>query len=286
MPSGLLGEAAADASWTFAPGPLLMAALLGALYVPRWLRVRAANGSKAAPAWRLSSFLLGLILLLAALVSPVDALAEQAFAMHMVQHVLLIDLVPICLLLGLTKVLLRPATRRLQALERAAGPFAHPVFAVVLYIAVMWAWHVPALYESALESPTMHVVEHLFFLSAGLLYWWHLLSPIRSRLRTGIMGPVVYMLSTKLVVGLLGIGLTFTPEPLYGYYERRDPIWGLSAGGDQELAGAIMALEQSIVMGIALAYLFIRALEQSEREQRRREHLEDLREAQADTVER
>ena len=199
--------------------------------------------------------------------------------MHMTQHVLLIDVVPVCLILGLTKILLRPATRRLQALERAAGPLAHPAVAVVFYILVMWLWHVPALYDAALENSSVHVLEHLCFLSAGLLYWWHLLSPIRSRMRSGVMGPVVYMLSTKFAVGILGIGLTFTPDPLYGYYEDRTPIWGLTAGGDQELAGAIMALEQSIVMGIALAYLFIRALEQSEREQRRRERLEDLREA-------
>ena len=142
----------------------------------------------------------------------------------------------------------------------------------------MWVWHVPALYDAALEHSSVHVLEHVCFLSVGLLYWWHLLSPIRSRMLTGIMGPVVYMLSTKFAVGMLGIGLTFTPDPLYDYYEHRTPIWGLTAGGDQELAGAIMALEQSIVMGIALAYLFIRALEQSEREQRRRERLEDLRE--------
>ena len=144
----------------------------------------------------------------------------------------------------------------------------------------MWFWHVPALYDAALEDPTRARARAHQFLSAGLLYWWHLLSPIRSRMRSGIMGPVVYMLSTKFAVGLLGIGLTFTPDPLYDYYEQRAPIWGLTAGGDQELAGAIMALEQSIVMGIALAYLFIRALEQSEREQQRRERLEDLREAQ------
>ena len=257
-----------------------MIAMLGGLYVPRWVRVRHADGAKAAPVWRLLVFLLGLLGLAAALVSPIDALADQAFAMHMTQHVLLIDIVPICLILGLTKVLLRPATRRLQALERAAGPLAHPVFAVVLYILVMWVWHVPALYDAALESSSVHVIEHICFLSAGLLYWWHLLSPIRSRLRVGIMGPVVYMLSTKFAVGILGIGLTFTPDPLYDFYEQRNPIWGLTPGGDQELAGAIMALEQSIVMGIALAYLFIRALEQGEREQRRRERLEDLREAE------
>ena len=44
-----------------------------------------------------------------ALISPIDRLAEQSFTMHMVQHVLLLDLVPIGLILGLTKVLLRPA---------------------------------------------------------------------------------------------------------------------------------------------------------------------------------
>lgn len=273
-----LGQAEVDASWTLAPGPLLTIALLGGLYVTRWARVRAANGPAAAPVWRLAVFCTGLAFLVAALISPIDALAEQAFAMHMTQHVLLIDLAPICLMLGLTKVLLRPATRRLRALEQAAGPLAHPALAVVVYVAVMWIWHVPALYDAALEQSLVHVLEHVVLLSAGLLYWWHLLSPIRSRLRIGIMGPVVYMLSTKLAVGLLGIGLTFTPDPLYGYYEERAPIWGLTAGGDQELAGAIMAIEQSIVMGIALAFLFIRALEQSEREQQRRERLEDLRE--------
>ena len=257
-----------------------MIALLGGLYIPRWVRVRRDDGATAAPVWRLLSFLFGLLLLAAALISPVDALGEQAFAMHMTQHVVLLDLAPICLMLGMTKVLLRPATRRLQALERAAGPLGHPVFAVCLYVFVMWIWHVPALYEAALESSTVHVIEHICFLSAGFLYWWHLLSPIRSRLRVGIMGPVVYMLSTKLAVGVLGIGLTFTPDPLYDYYQQRPAIWGLTPGGDQELAGAIMALEQSIVMGIALAYLFIRALEQGEREQRRQERLEDLRETE------
>ena len=202
--------------------------------------------------------------------------------MHMTQHLLLLDLAPICLILGLTKVLLRPATRRLMALERAAGPLAHPVFAVFLYVGVMWFWHVPAMYDAALEHDSVHVLEHMMFLSAGLLYWWHLLSPIRSRLRTGAWARSSTCCRRSCSSGCSGIGLTFTPDPLYDYYEQRGPIWGLTAGGDQELAGAIMALEQSIVMGIALAYLFVRALEQSEREQRRRERLEDLREAEAE----
>lgn len=265
----------ADLSWTIDPGPILLIGVLAGLYVPRWLGVRRESGARAAPAWRLASWLTGLLLLAAALISPVDALAEQAFVFHMVQHVLLLDLVPICLMLGLTKIILRPLTRRLRAFERAIGPLAHPAFAVVLYVAAMWAWHVPAAYDAALEHSAVHVLEHVAFLSVGVLYWWHLLSPIRSRFRTGVMGPLVYMLSTKLGVGLLGIALTFAPDPLYPYYEQREQILGLTPLDDQQLGGEIMTIEQMIVMGVALAYLLFRALEQSEREQRRREALED-----------
>jgi cytochrome c oxidase assembly factor CtaG len=267
---------AADASWTFDPGPLALMALGTWVYVRRWRRARKQVGPAAADGWRLASFLTGIFLIAVALVSPIDRLAEQAFVMHMVQHVLLLDLASIMLILGLTKVILRPATRRLRSVEEAVGPLAHPAFAVVLYVAVMWLWHVPALYDGALRHPALHALEHVVFSGAGLLYWWHLLSPLRTRLRFGGMGPVVYMLSTKLLVGLLGIAITFSPHAIYGFYEHRTPIWGLSADTDQELAGAVMALEQSIVMGIALAWLFVRALEESEREQERAERYETV----------
>jgi cytochrome c oxidase assembly factor CtaG len=85
------------------------------------------------------------------------------------------------------------------------------------------------------------------------------------------MGPVLYMASTKLFVGALGMGLAFAPAALYPYYEHLGRVWGISAGDDQSLAGLIMAVEQSLVMGIALVVLFMRALSESEREQQRRE---------------
>ena len=262
---------AADTSWTFEPGAILLIAILGGLYLPRWRRVRREHGPREAPVVRLLSYLAGLAMLIVALLSPVDRLAEQAFTMHMVQHVLLLDLAPIALICGLTKVIMRPATRRLARLEQAAGPFGHPLFAVVLYVGLMWLWHVPALYDAALRHSLVHVLEHVCFFSAGALYWWHLLSPIRSRLRLTGMGPVVYMLSTKLFVGLLGIGLTFAPEALYAFYERQPPIWGLNPAEDEALAGGLMALEQSIVMGVALVWLFMNALAESEAEEQRAE---------------
>lgn len=263
--------AAADTSWTLAPGPLALIVLLTVLYVRRWLAVRRAPGSRTAGAGRLLAFVGAMLVLFAALVSPLDRLGEQVFAMHMTQHVLILDAVPILAMLALTKTLLRPVTRRVQVLERHAGFLAHPAFAVVLYVGTMAFWHIPAMYDLALENTTVHVLEHITFLNAGLLYWWHLLSPIRSRISIGPFGPVVYMLVTKLFVSFIGIAITFAPEAIYDFYAEGPRVWGLSAADDQAVAGAIMAIEQSVVMGIALAYLFVRALGESEKEDERAE---------------
>ncbi len=227
----------------------------------------------ATVAWRCSSRRLALAIL-AALVSPIDELGDQLMLMHMVQHILLLDLVPIALILGLNKVLLRPVTRRLNAVERRAGFLGHPVFAVAAYVGFMWAWHIPAMYDAALHNTTVHAFEHLCLLAAGTLYWWHILSPIRGRMRLSGLGPVTYMASTKLLVGLLGIVLAFAPHVIYPFYAHKPHFWGLTPLEDQSLAGVAMALEQSIVMGIALVYVFVQMLTESEREAQRAERYE------------
>lgn len=256
-----------DASWTLAPGPILLVGGLSLAYGLGWLKARRSNPrnpARAAPTWRAGVFALGVIALIAALISPIDSLAEQIFAMHMVQHVLLLDIAAILLILGLTKTILRPVTPYVHRLEQATGWLASPAFAVAAYVGLMWLWHVPFMYDAALEHPGIHVLEHVTFLSVGILYWWHLLSPVRSHMRFGGLAPVTYMGVTKILVGVLGIALTFSTSPLYDFYENGERHWGLSALDDQAVAGAIMAIEQSVVMGIALAYLFIRALQESE----------------------
>ncbi len=263
-----------DLSWTLSPGVLLGAALVAGVYVRRWRQVRTGTSPRRAaeaPVWRLCSFLASVLITLAALVSPIDALADQLFFAHMIQHMLLLDIVPILAILGFTKVILRPVTRSVTDLERRAGALAHPASAVVLYVAVIWAWHIPAAYDLAVRHAAIHVLEHVSFVLAGSLYWWHLLSPIRARMRLQGMGPIVYMASTKLFVGALGMGLAFAPSALYPYYVHHARVWGISAGDDQSIAGLIMAVEQSLVMGVALVVLFMRALTESEREQQRRE---------------
>ena len=264
-----------DVSWTFAPIVVLALAGYLGVYGARWRTARREGGARAASGWRLASWCGGILALLIALVSPVDRLGEQLASLHMVQHLLVADVAAILLTLGLTRWILRPATRRIHRVERAAGPFASPWFGVAAYVGVMWLWHVPAMYDAALQHSFVHTLEHLSFGAAGLLYWWHLLSPIRSRLRLGGMGAVAYMAITKLLVGFLGVLLAFAPDLLFDSYDHPGTRWGLTAQDDQQVAGLIMALEQSIVMGIALAWLFARMLSESEEEEQRAERYAD-----------
>ncbi len=254
---------------------LVGVALLAVLYALAWRRGYSAAAGAHRPRLRHAVlFSGGLIVILAALVSPIDSLGDQLMLMHMLQHILLLDIAPILLILGLSKVLLRPVTRRLSAVERRAGPLAHPAFAVMVYAGVMWAWHVPAMYDAALNNTAVHSLEHLCFAAAGTLYWWHVLSPIRGRMRLDGMGPIAYMVSTKLLVGALGIAIAFAPASFYPFYSHHPHYWGLSPSEDQSMAGLLMALEQSVVMGVALVWLFVRMLTESEREAQRAERFE------------
>jgi cytochrome c oxidase assembly factor CtaG len=270
--------------WPFEPTVVLGLAVLATIYVKGWRRARRPGMPHPPGYGRLTLLLLGLVVIWAALSSPIDALADNLLFMHMLQHVLLLDIAPILLILGLTKGILRPITRRIRAVEQRAGFLAHPAFAVALYAGSMWLWHVPAMYDLALSHSGIHFLEHVTFMLAGSLYWWYLISPIRSRMRRGGAGPISYMVSTKLFVGVLGVALAFAPTALYPFYEHQPRYWGLSAVEDQSLAGLLMALEQSIVMGIALVVLFFQMLSESERQSQRAERLEEAEFASANSV--
>jgi putative membrane protein len=267
---------AVDYSWSFQPGVLLMIGLLGGVYGwrTRYLRrtdPRAARHDYA----RTAAFAAGLLVLFGALASPIDTVGEQRlFTVHMIQHLLLADIGPILLLLGLSRAFLRPAVRRLRPVEEALGPLAHPVTAVALFVATMWAWHLPAMYELALRHPAAHALEHLMFFSSGVVFWWFILEPVPPRHRLKGLGALAYVGSAKLLMGALGVVLAFSPNAIYDTYEHAPRAWGLSAVADQNVGGVLMMLEQSIVLVIFFAILFGRMLESSEQAERRRERFE------------
>ncbi|MBJ7471257.1 MAG: cytochrome c oxidase assembly protein [Solirubrobacteraceae bacterium] len=265
----MLAVAATESvGWNFYPGPLFILLPVTIAYIVRWRAVRAHPG-------RLVLFMLGITAVVVALYSPIDELGDELLTMHMIQHLLLIDIAPILCFLGLTKAIFRPATKRLIVLERSAPWLLSPLLGVAAYIGGMWLWHVPALYDAAVRYPVVHALEHLTFTVIGGLYWWHLISPIRDTRRLSGMGAVMYMAGTKVFVGLLGIALTFIPRSIYPVYQEQANRWGITAAEDQSIAGVLMATEQSIIMGIALVWLVVQAIDRSEKEQLRKERFGD-----------
>ena len=139
-----------------------------------------------------------------------------------------------------------------RAARRASSPT--PVFAITLYVVTMWIWHIPALYDGALRArarPRRSSTSR----SRSPAACTGGTSSARSARAPGMLGlgPAAYMASTKVLVGLLGVFLTFASASFYAFYEDQPRFWGLSPAEDQAVGGAIMALEQMIVMGAAFA---------------------------------
>jgi putative membrane protein len=119
------------------------------------------------------------------------------------------------------------------------------------------------------------------FFTAGMLVWWPLVQPVPMRHRLTGMWTFAYIAAAKFGLASLGLYLTWTNTVAYTYYERVPRIWGLSALTDQNVGGAIMMVEQSVLLVTVLAVLFGRMLVQSEEEELRRERLEQRAAASA-----
>jgi putative membrane protein len=284
---------AASPNLVWLPDPAVLAPLVlfAGIYVWRFVRAREeerAHGrdpNRGAGPLQALAFGAGMLAVLAALVSPIDGLGDDyLFSAHMVQHLLLGDIAPLLILLGLTRVILRPATRRLMRIERALGPLANPATGIVLWLSLMYLWHIPALYDAATQHAFIHLVEHTCFFIAGVALWWPLIQPVPMRRRLTGLQPVAYIASAKAGMAALGIYLTWSTTAIYPYYEHTPRIWGLTPVHDQNVGGAIMLFEQSLTLVLVLVALFVRMLVQSEREQRRRERLEEREEAARLTV--
>jgi cytochrome c oxidase assembly factor CtaG len=262
--------------WLNDPAVLAPIALLVYVYVRRFRQARSEAGGRGASPLRAAAFAGAVLALLAALASPLDGLGDNyLFSAHMLQHVLLGDIAPLLLLLSLSRVIMRPLTRRLMSVERALGPLAHPATGLALWLGLMYLWHIPALYDAALEHPLVHLLEHACFFTAGLAVWWPLIQPVPMRRRMTGLWPLAYIGTAKFGLAALGLYLTWSSNVLYPFYEDVPRIWGLTAIQDQNVGGAIMMVEQSLTFVIVLAAVFIGMLARSEAEQLRRERLED-----------
>ncbi len=188
-------------------------------------------------------FLAGEALLVAALVSPLDALGSTLQSAHMAQHAILIAFAPPLLLLGRPDAALawaigpRAALRIGRLRMRFAG-LAGPFAATALHAAAIWLWHVPALYEAALASEALHWLEHASFFGTALLFWSVALRGARHL--HAAPAAMAASLATVIHSGFLAAILTFAPVLLYPWYDGRAQLWGLTPLEDQQLSGLLM----------------------------------------------
>jgi cytochrome c oxidase assembly factor CtaG len=248
-------------SWSLDPLQLAPPLILLAAYGVR-VRTLRRRGTDV-PAWRIALFSLGIVLLLVSVASPISTVAEEElFSAHMVQHLLLGDLAPLCILAGLTGPILRPILALPGAMRLHV--FANPFVALPLWAANLALWHVPFLYEAAVEHPVVHVVEHVSFFSAGVIMWMPVLETLPAPEWFGTGAKLGYVVVVRLVGTLIGNVFLWGGGPFYDVYDRGHEFLGLSPEGDQALAGAVMMLEGSIVTAAALAWLFLRLAEEGE----------------------
>jgi cytochrome c oxidase assembly factor CtaG len=251
----VLVQSGVDLVWNLEPLQLLPTAVVALLYAKR-ANTLARRGTPV-PVWRQVSFWTGIALVLVALVSPLDELGEEdLFFFHMLQHVILGDLAPLCFVVGLTGPILRPvlALRFVDKLRVLAHPLvALPVWAVNLYV-----WHVPWLYQEALQHSSVHALEHFMFFTCGALMWSPVVETLPAPAWFGTAAKLGYIVAVRVIEAVLGNIFMWTSSPLYPWYEHADPTWGISAVRDQNLAGVVMMAEGSVITLAVLAWLFLK----------------------------
>src|SRR5229473_6622094 len=202
-------------------------------------------------------FGLGLLTLWVALETPIDIISDHYLdSVHMLQHVLLGFVAPPLMLLGLS-----PKMAGLLSRIPLVGAITEPIPAQVVAAGVMIAWHLPPLYDATLHSESLHVVEHLTFIAAGLVMYWPMLeaTSAQARWRLSPALKLLYMLAATLPQDGVALVLLFSRVPFYEFYVHVPRLVdSLTPIIDQTLAGAVLMVLGKASLSVAALSVFFR----------------------------
>ncbi len=232
-------------------------AALGGLYVAALRRGRAQG--RRVKGVQVVSFFAGLAVLLGSLTGPLHDLADYyLFSAHMVQHLLLIFAMPPLLLYGtpgwmLSPLLRPPLVLRLgRRLTRPSGAFAS-------FNLVLVAWHLPPLYNLAMDHHGVHIVQHLMIMVVSVILWWPVMSPSHELPRAAYPVQMLYLFVVGLPMVVVSIFITMAGSVLYPKYAAAPRVWeALTPHTDQHLGGLIMWIPGGLVFLIAISVVFFR----------------------------
>ncbi|MEO7415256.1 MAG: cytochrome c oxidase assembly protein [Opitutaceae bacterium] len=247
--------------WAIAAGPF-RARLAARAGIPR----NSASGAEPFPRAKAWQFYSALVIFYLAVGSPLDQIGERfLFSAHMLQHQLLIYPAAILFLRGLPHWMIDAVLDRpgLSLLMRLATSL---LGCGIIYTLVISGWHMPFLYDLALQNKVVHVVEHVTFFMAALLYWWPLLSPSRLFPPVSYGAQMLYLFAVLIAMTPVFAYITFSGDILYPTYEYAPRIVAdFSAADDQLLAGVSMKLIGMSVALTALGVSFYRWSQASDR---------------------
>ncbi len=253
----LAAEAITWRSWEWQPTILPAAAVVGA-YVYGVRSVYPADRAERAVFWRrVALFFAGALLLFLAIASPLDAATDRLLAFHMLQHVIMTTLAPPLIVLGLPPALLRKLLRR-EGVASVVRSLTNPFLTGGLFLANMWLWHAPPLYNAALDYPNIHIIQHLMFIGTGILFWWPVINPVPEASSLGQGGRLLYLFITGFPMMTLALLLLSAQGVVYRHYGEVQLLWGMSPITDQQLAGIVMGVLGELASFAAFSVLFLR----------------------------
>jgi cytochrome c oxidase assembly factor CtaG len=244
--------------WSFEPTVVAGAVIVCGFYV--WA---LSTTHTRLDARRAVFFYAGVLTMFASLASPLDAAAHHLLSFHMLQHVVLATIGPPLVLLGLPPGMLRPLLGP-GALGRAARVLTNPVLTGTLFLLNMWLWHVPPVYEAALDHLGVHIAMHVAFMTTGLLYWWPVIDPLPELSRMSDGARMLYIFASGMPMALLALLLLASSSVVYGFYDQPPYLWGIEPLADQQVAGLIMGALGEAAGFVAISLLFFRYLGREE----------------------
>jgi cytochrome c oxidase assembly factor CtaG len=243
--------------WSWNPEALLLVPLMTAGY---FLALRRFPASP----FRIACFVAAMVLILAVTITPLETLAmNYLLVVHLLQNVVLAEWAPLLVVLGLP-----PALAARLARPPVVRVLVHPLVALPVWLGNYMLWHLPWLYDTALEHPhTLLHLEHALYFATGVAMWWSVVQDEPHRLGDGARAAVVF---AAFVLGSpIGLVIALVPDAIYDFYvDAPERLWGLTALEDQQLAGILMSAEQAIVFFVVVAYFVVRFLAEDERRAR------------------
>jgi cytochrome c oxidase assembly factor CtaG len=215
----------------------------------------------SAPRWRIACFAAAMLLILAVTITPLETIAmNYLLVVHLLQNVVLAEWAPLLVVLALP-----PAFAATLARAPVVRVLTHPAVALPLWLGNYMLWHLPWLYDTALEHPhTLLHLEHALYFATGVAMWWSIVQDEPHRLGAGTRAGIVF--AGFVLASPIGLVIALVPEPIYDFYvDAPERLWGLSALEDQQLAGILMSFEQAVVFFAVLAFWFVRFFAEEER---------------------